>query len=285
MRGIVGILGTADATNGWLAEAWRNLGIAAVLVEAGGAGRLGEGDVLVGRLDVLETLDGIEPGLAALGAARRRGVHVVNDAAGLLHVHDKLLTAALLERAGLPHPRTEHVAAGGVPSLEPPVVVKPRYGSWGRDVELCGTRAALARHLAALESRGWFRRHGALVQELVPPPVHDLRLIVAGGRVVGAAERLPAPGEWRTNTSLGGSLRPGRPGEDACELALAAAEATGAAFVGVDLLPSGSGFVVLELNATVHFDRRYSLPRSDVYAETAAALSLPSSRPLAGVHA
>jgi len=42
-------------------------------------------------------------------------------------------------------------------------------------------------------------------------------------------------------------------------------------------MPSAGGWVVLELNATVDFDRRYSLPRSDVYAEAADALELKAA--------
>lgn len=283
MEGIVGILGTADMTNGWLAEAWRDLDVAAVVVSPEDARLLDAPDVLVGRLDVLQTLDGVEPGLSALSEAARRGVRVLNDASALLHVHDKLLTATLLERAGIPHPATECVPRGALPALEPPLVVKPRYGSWGRDVVRCLTREALESHLAALEVRApWYRRHGALVQELLPVPPYDLRLVVAGGRIVGAVERIPAPGEWRTNASLGGSLRGARPSEQVCELAIAAAGAAGCDLVGVDLFPSADGWVVLELNGTVDFDRRYSLPRSDVYAEAADALALPTARSAPG---
>lgn len=274
MAGIVGILGNAGPVHEWLAEAWRDLGLTAVVVRPQDVELLDGGDVLVGRLDVLPTLDGIEPGLRALGVARARGVRVVNGPSSLLRAHDKLLTAAVLLRSGLPHPATECVPPGRAPTFEPPVVVKPRYGSWGRDVVLCDSDEELAAHLESLAEVGWFRRHGALVQELVPSPRHDLRILVAGGRVVGAAERVAAPGEWRTNMSLGGSLRRARPSADACELALAAAEIVGCSFVGVDLLPGPDGWVVLELNAAVDFDRRYSLPRSDVYAEAADALAL-----------
>ncbi|MGZ4388389.1 MAG: ATP-grasp domain-containing protein, partial [Gaiellaceae bacterium] len=251
MAGIVAILGNAGPVHEWLAEAWRDLGLTAVVVRPQDVELLDGGDVLVGRLDVLPTLDGIEPGLRALGVARARGVRVVNGPSPLLRAHDKLLTAEVLLRAGLPHPRTECVPAGGTPTLEPPVVVKPRYGSWGRDVVRCDSAEELAAHLESLAGVGWFRRHGALVQDLVPAPRHDLRILVADGRVVGAAERQAAPGEWRTNMSLGGSLRRARPGSDACELALAAAEIVGCEFVGVDLLPGPDGWVALELNAAV----------------------------------
>lgn len=276
MAGIVGILGAPGPVHEWLAEAWRDLGLSAVVIRPQDAELLDGDDVLVGRLDVLQTLDGIEPGLRALAAARTRGVRVVNPPAALVRAHDKLATSTVLRRAGLPHPATECVH-GGTAALAPPVVVKPRYGSWGREVVRCETRAELDAHLAAIGGHGWFRRHGALVQELVPAPSHDLRIIVAGDRAVGAIERVAAPGEWRTNLSLGGRLRRTRPSSEACDLALAAAAAAGCGLVGVDLLPGPDGWVVLELNGAVDFDRRHSLPRSDVYAEAADALGLAAT--------
>jgi RimK family alpha-L-glutamate ligase len=233
------------------------------------------GDAALGRLDVLPALDGIDDGLWALGALAARGVHVLNDPAALLASHDKLLTARLLRRHGLPHPRTAHVRDGR-PKLpfSGPVVVKPRFGSWGRDVRLCEDRASFAAVLAEVRRRGWYRRHGALVQELVRPQGYDLRVVVAAGRVVGAAYRIAAEGEWRTNVALGGVRRPvPEPPAGAAALSLAAARATGAALVGVDLLPDGrGGWVVLELNGAVEFTAEYA-SWGDVFEETADALA------------
>ena len=103
---------------------------------------------------------------------------------------------------------------------------------------------------------------------------HDLRLLVAGGEVVGAAERTAAPGEWRTNRSLGGSVRPVEPHAAACAAGIAAARAVGADAVGVDLLPDGGGYIVLELNGAVEFDPVYSRSGGDVYADLARAAGL-----------
>ena len=175
------------------------------------------GDVALGRIDVRATLDGVEDGLAALALLAGRGVTVLNHPSALLAAHDKLLTARALERAGLPHPRTALLLPGAVPpAFELPCVLKPRFGSWGKDVMVCRDRAGLARALLSLAARPWFMRHGALVQELVPPLGHDLRIVVAGGEVVGAIRRTAAPGEWRTNVALGGTprarrIRPRRP--------------------------------------------------------------------------
>ncbi len=231
---------------------------------------LAPGDAAIGRLDVLPTLDGVHDGLWALGALEARGVRVLNGPSALLATHDKLLTARLLTRAGLPHPRTCLVLAGSeVPRrIVGTVVVKPRFGSGGVDVQRCTGVAELRRHLHALRDRTWFHRQGALVQELVKPRGYDMRVVVAGGKVVGAIVRVARDGEWRTNVALGARRLPTTPPVEAKELALAAARAVGADLVGVDLLPTvRGGWTILELNGAAEFTAEYSL-RRDVFAAT-----------------
>ena len=153
------------------------------------------GDVALARLDVREDLVGAEEGLTTLERLADSGVTVLNPPAALLRAHDKLLTARTLRRAGLPHPRTKLVERhADLPDLDFPVVVKPRFGSWGRDVCLCKGRRELERTLGRLSARSWFRSGGAITQELIPPLGHDLRVIVARGEVVGAAVRTARAG-------------------------------------------------------------------------------------------
>jgi RimK family alpha-L-glutamate ligase len=230
--------------------------------------QLRQGDAALGRLDVLPTLDGVEDGLWALGSLAAGGIRTLNRAGALLAAHDKLLTARLLLRAGLPHPRTRLLSPGGpLPELRLPVVVKPRFGSWGTDVVRCTDLTALRRHVRELELRPWYRAHGALIQELVPPQGADLRIVVAGGAIVGAIERVATRGEWRTNVALGARRRPVEPPSFACMLALEAAAAAGGDLIGVDLLPDGEGgWVVLELNGAVEWTREYSLDRDPFVA-------------------
>lgn len=270
------VLGSAmNTTNVELVRCWREHGLDATLVSQLDLERaLPAEAVVVGRLDVLPTLEGVEPGLLALLWLERGGKRVLNRAGMLVAAHDKLVTARKLGRAGLPHPRTAGMRAGEPSPLEPPLVVKPRLGSWGRDVFRCRDWAELERTMAVLRDRSWFRRHGTLVQELVPSPGYDLRLVVAAGKVIAAGERVAAPGEWRTNISLGGSLRPAEPPREACALAIAAAAALDADLVGVDLVPTPSGYLVLELNGAVDFDQRYSLDNHNVYGAAARALGL-----------
>ena len=262
-----------SATNDALVAAARAWGLESALVDPHRALSLLEpGDVALARLDVRKELDGIECGTGELERLADGGVDVRNPPAALVVAHDKLLTARALRLAGLPHPHTTLISPAlpaAVPEL--PVVLKPRFGSWGRDVERCTTAEELDAALVRLQRRPWFREHGALAQELVEPRGWDLRLVVAGGRIVGAACRIARKGEWRTNVALGAQIEAVEPPPVARALALSAARAARADLVGVDLLPTRNGFVVVELNGAVDFRPAYA-PGRDPFSDTVAAL-------------
>jgi len=277
------IAGRLTPSNVSLLRGFRRFGVSArLLPPEDAAERLGEGDRVLGRIDVLPSLDGIEPGLSDLRALARTGAVVLNPADALRAAHDKRETARRLDASFLPHPRTVHVRGGDpVPEWEGPVVVKPRFGSWGSDVFRCDTPRQLERTLEAVHPTPWFRRQGALVQELVPPRGEDMRVVVAGGMVVGGIRRVARPGEWRTNVALGARREPVEPPMEARVLAVDAAAAIGADLVGVDLLPAQDGYTVLELNGCVDFTSDYSLEGGDVFAEAVSALLARTACPAA----
>lgn len=268
-RSIV-ILGKPTETNCALVAAVAELGHRARLAYASPLPSLGRGDVVIGRVDVLPTLDGIEPGLRLLSQLERRGVHVLNRTTALFAAHDKLSTALFLGRAGVAQPRTAHVRDVSLPSFDPPYVVKPRFGSWGQEVHLSRDEDELRALLERLREQTWFRRQGALVQSLVEPRGRDLRVVVAAGRVVGAIERRALPGEWRTNVSLGAVRRQVKPSLAARALALRAVAALGIDLAGVDIAGDEAGRMrVLEVNGAVDFTSEYG---ADVFASAATAL-------------
>jgi len=263
-----------SATNEALVAAARAWGLDSELVDPHRAlTSLEPGDVALARLDVREELDGIESGTGELERLAAGGVDVRNPPTSLVVAHDKLLTARALRLAGLPHPHATLLSPAlpaAVPEL--PVVLKPRFGSWGREVERCTTAEELDAALVRLQRKPWFREHGALAQELVEPRGWDMRLVVAGGHVVGAACRIARGGEWRTNAALGAQVEPVEPPPIAQALALAAGRATRADLVGVDLLPTpNGGFVVLEVNGAVDFRPLYA-PQRDVFSDAVGAL-------------
>ena len=152
-------------------------------------------------------------------------------------------------------------------------MLKPRFGSWGRDVVRCDTEAELAAAIEDARRRIWFNSTGGVVQELVPPSGYDLRLLVAGGRVVGAVSRHAREGEWRTNVALGARRVPVVPPPEAEVLGVAAAEALGGDLVGVDLLPTPEGgWTVLEVNGAADFTAAYSLGE-EVFSAARRALT------------
>lgn len=267
------VAGRITPTNVALSDGFRRVGVSTALLPLDVAyARARPGDAILPRLDIVESLDGVEPGLDLLHDLEARGVAVVNGPGAILAAHDKLTTALKLGGAGVPHPRTIHVDRSPAPlPLELPVVVKPRFGSWGRDVSLCRSEQELEARLAELRGRRWFRRQGALVQELVPPRGYDLRVLVVDGAVVGAVKRVAAAGEWRTNIALGGHRVPASPPLLARRVAVAAAAAVGGGFVGVDLLPTAAGFAVVEVNGCVDFNAEYGVG-FDVHAAVASGL-------------
>jgi [lysine-biosynthesis-protein LysW]--L-2-aminoadipate ligase len=271
------VTGRLTPPNVALLDAARGIGVEARLLPPEVAERRARpNEIVLGRVDVRQSLDGVEPGLESLRRLEERGLTVLNRADTLLAAHDKLETARRLRRYGVPHPRTLHVPPGGrLPEVELPVVLKPRFGSWGSDVVRCQSEAELRYAFARMSERRWFGTHGVLVQELLPPPGADLRVIVAGGEIVGAISRHAAPGEWRTNVALGGTRHAAVPPPEARALALAAAAAIGADLVGVDLLPTPDGYSVLELNGCVEFSTEYSLPGGNVFDDAIEPLVFP----------
>ena len=264
MTRIVIVAERGSVTNQALVAAFRSTGVPAQRLAARQLraarllGRL-DGAVLLGRADVSGRLDGVGAAFWELRRLEREGWPVLNGSRALLRCHDKLQTAVQLRRAELPHPRTVLLrSADAVPHFAGPYVVKPRFGSWGRDVERCHDERELRSCLRRLARRRWFRAHGALVQEYLANGAVDLRLVVAAGQVVGAIERVAAAGEWRTNVSLGGSRRAVEPPAAACALALAAAAAVAADLVGVDLMPDNAGgYSIVELNGAADFTDLY----------------------------
>lgn len=284
MGRVVVIGSDANQTSVQLVSAWRSGGIDASLSDAHAARTVVvPGDLVVGRLDVVQTLDGIEPGLLDLLLLERSGIEVRNSARALVQMHDKLRTSQVLAAAGIAQPLCGWVGGPADPlPVEPPLVIKPRFGSWGRDVVLCEDERAARRALHEAAETPWFRRHGALAQAFVALPGADLRVLVAGGRPLGAVSRLPAPGEWRTNVSLGGSKAHAEADPAAVSIAVAAARACGGDLVVVDLLPlEDGGYAVLELNGAPDFDEDYATSGRSVYLEVAEALGAQPPRGVA----
>ncbi|GLY28385.1 RimK family alpha-L-glutamate ligase [Kineosporia sp. NBRC 101731] len=185
------------------------------------------------------------------------GAEVVNSAAAIEVCGDKWRSTVSLQAAGVPMPRTAlgltpEATLDALDDIKYPALIKPLVGSWGRLIVPLPDRAtaeAVLEYAAALTGP---QSHLGYVQELIDKPDRDIRVIVVGGRVLGAVYRT---GEsLRTNVALGGQTQACEVTADIARLALDAAAAVGADIAGVDLVEDREGrLLVLEVNHRVEF--------------------------------
>jgi RimK family alpha-L-glutamate ligase len=177
-----------------------------------------------------------------LHALVERGVTCVNGPRAIERTVDKFLASALLARAGVPTPRTiacerREDALEAFDELGGDVIVKPLFGSMGAGMTRVDDRDVAYRVFDALElERAVFYQQEALSAD------RDLRAFVVGGRVLAAIERVGAG--WRANLARGARAQAAELSAEQERMCLAAAEALGLDYAGVDLL----GDHVLELN-------------------------------------
>ena len=186
-----------------------------------------------------------------------QSVAVVNPSDAIMRARDKLRAHQLLAAAGVPFPRTvlarqpSDVArmvklVGG-----PPAVLKLMSGTHGKGVML---GKDLDEIQASLETV-WALNQTLLIQEYVDhDPGVDIRVLVVGGRVLGAMKRTAQLGRFRANVHQGAHVEPYPLTEDLEWLALQAAEIMGLDIAGVDLVQSRSGYLVIEVNSAPGFE-------------------------------
>ncbi|MGH7525327.1 MAG: RimK family alpha-L-glutamate ligase, partial [Gemmatimonadales bacterium] len=198
-------------------------------------------DAVLARIIPSGSLEQIIFRVDALHRLEERGVRVMNSPRTIERTVDKFWTSALLERCGLPTPKTtvcdsveEAFAAFRTMG---DVIVKPLFGSMGLGMVRVSDEEMAFRVFKAIEQiRGVY-----YLQRTIDHGGRDIRAFVVGGRVLGAIERR-AEG-WRTNRARGATARAVGLSEEWSALAVRAAAAVGADYAGVDLLPATDGTI------------------------------------------
>lgn len=133
-------------------------------------------------------------------------------------------------------------------------VIKSRTGTGGNGVVMATGRPSARSVLSALTAR----HDTVLVQPYLSlGPARDLRVLVAGMEPLAAYWREADGDEFRTNVHRGARARPvplDAAPEGALDTALAAARTLSLPFSGVDLIETGDGLAVLEVNASPGFE-------------------------------
>jgi ribosomal protein S6--L-glutamate ligase len=192
-------------------------------------------------------------GMAIVRQFEMMGVYCVNSSNAIGRSRDKLRSLQILSQKGLPLPKTSFASStqqtgmlinlvGGAPT-----VVKLLEGSQGRGVVLAETQKASESLIDA------FRELQAnfLVQEFIRDANgSDIRCFVVGDKVVATMMRQAKEGEFRSNIHRGGVGVPVKITSEERKVAVGAAKAMRLNVAGVDIIRSGSGPKILEVNSS-----------------------------------
>jgi [lysine-biosynthesis-protein LysW]--L-2-aminoadipate ligase len=208
-------------------------------------------------------------GLALARIFTALGAKVVNEPAVIETCGDKLATNAALMRAGVPTPRTgiafdTEAVLNLCEAFGYPVVMKPVVGSWGRMVAKLSDRDAVEAILEHKETLGGPAHKVFYVQEYVKKPGRDIRVFVVGDEVIAAIYR--SAEHWVTNTARGAIATNCPLYDELVEVSLRAARAVGGGVLAVDLLESGRGLLVNEVNHTMEFRNSVTTTGVDIPA-------------------
>ena len=185
-----------------------------------------------------------------LARAELTGLRFINSPRSIECAVDKFLTTARLEAAGLPVPPTvvcqdAETALEAFAQLGGDVVVKPLFGAEGRGICRVSDPDLAFRTFRTLQ-----RLDAVLyLQQFVPHPGYDTRILVLNGRVLGGMRRF-GDGDFRTNVSRRGRCEGYSPTDSECESAIQAAHAVGTVFAGVDLLTTSQSHAESQSSVT-----------------------------------
>lgn len=195
-----------------------------------------------------EVFEGISDRLTSMGARSINGIN------GKRLVCSKLLTSLLLEKEDLPQAKTMIVSPRTPAKLVAecvglPAVLKPSDGAQGSGVVLLDTVEEIEEYLAAIPEESGV---STIAQEYIATSKGtDIRICMADDTVLYAIQRISSnPDEFRSNIHLGGGYKTVEPDELALSLCRRVSKAVGLRLCGIDLLLTGDGYVIGEVNCT-----------------------------------
>ncbi|QBQ75880.1 hypothetical protein RW620316_110 [Synechococcus phage S-RIM8] len=195
--------------------------------------------------------------LSVLRQFERLNVLTLPNSQAIEASKDKLYANQILAQAGLPIPKTLLTRFPCKAELVEkqvgfPCVLKVITGSHGAGVYLCRTPKEfedLSELISSLDSKT-----SMIIQEYISHSEgRDLRVIVIGGRVVGAMQRTATDGSFKANISRGGEGAPHEVDDEMEMLAIQVAKVLDLDIAGVDLLFHPDGYKICEANSSPGF--------------------------------
>lgn len=195
---------------------------------------------------------------AVIRQLEKLGVITINGSEAIDLVKDKMHTHQQLAKHNIPTPKTMllHFPVKSQVIKDEigfPCVVKVITGSYGKGVHLCETRKQFEATMELVDNLG--SRKTMIVQEFVSATNgKDLRVLVIGGKVIGAMRRSAPEGDFRANITGGGTGEPFPLTDEIEHMARETARVMGLDIAGVDLLFDTNGYKVCECNSAPGFE-------------------------------
>ena len=193
-----------------------------------------------------------EAGLSLISSFQNSQAFMINTRAAMLTCDNKLTTALLFEKFGLPTPRTAFVSnenniktaldkVGG----KFPIILKTLTGTQGVGVIKIESYEGLVATLQAM----WKLEAEVLIQEFMPSDF-DVRTFVVDNKIFASTKRTHSSYDFRSNTHRGAEAEPYKLNDEEMEMILKAARLSRAYMVGVDHIIFKNKPYLLEINGS-----------------------------------
>lgn len=185
------------------------------------------------------------------------GVPCYNSSKSIDIVQDKFQSSEILSKAGIAVPTTmiaKYPSKNNlvVENIGFPCIIKVVVGSFGVGVYLCQSAKDYNNIIEFIDAL--HNEKTLIVQQyLGDRPGEDLRVLIVGGKVLGAMKRTAPSGDFRANISNGGTGESYPVTPEIAEIALNAANVLKLDIAGIDLLFDSKGFHVCEANSNPGF--------------------------------
>jgi len=195
--------------------------------------------------------------LSVLRQFERLNVPTLPNSASIEASKDKMYANQILAQAGLPIPKTMLTRFPCKAELVEkvvgfPCVMKVVTGSHGAGVYLCENAKQfedLSELISSLDGKT-----SMIIQEYIKfSEGRDLRVIVVGGRVIGAMQRSSTDGSFKANISRGGKGEAYDVDDELEMLSIQVAKVLDLDIAGVDLLFHPDGYRICEANSAPGF--------------------------------
>jgi len=197
--------------------------------------------------------------LAVIRHLENQGVIVINPSSSVELAKDKLATIQILNSNNIPIPKTM-LAKFPIEikqvekEFDYPFVLKKVSGTQGKGIFLIEKKAHME-DITELIQHSKDYRSDLIIQEFIKPSKgRDIRVIIIGGKPIGAMLRTAPRGRFKSNFSAGGKVENFELNKNIEWIAIESTRILGLDVSGVDILFNGDKYIICEVNSSPGFE-------------------------------